>query len=104
MKDILPSHWDNPNGPRVLMKRVYYKKDVDELLERALVLDSWDDAWEFQGALFYKIKRHCDYAQSHKYFNDNERYEKSIKIIKRLCFFYKRLKQIRTNIVKVKNV
>lgn len=103
MKDILPSHWENPNGPRALMARVYYKKDVDELLERALVLDSWDDAFEFQGAIFYKIKRNCVYAQSHKYFNDEERYKKSIKTIKRLCFFYKCLGQIRTKLVEVKN-
>lgn len=104
MKDILPSHWDYPNGPRYMMKRVYYKDDVDKLLERALVFDSWDDVWEFQGALFYKIKRNCDYAQSNKYFNDKERYEKSIKTIKRLCFFYKCLKQIRTKIIEVENV
>lgn len=101
--EYLPSHWDYPNGPRCMMKRVYYKDDVDKLLERALVFDSWDDVWEFQEALFYKIKRNCDYAQSHKYFNDKERYKKSIKTIKRLCFFYKRLKQIRTKILEVAN-
>lgn len=87
MKDILPSHWENSNGTRAFMNRVYYKEDVDKLLDRALVLDSWDDVWEFQEALFYKIKRNCDYAQTHKYFNDKERYKKSIKTIKRLCFF-----------------
>ena len=98
MKDILPSHWENPNGTRALMNRVYYKKDVDKLLERALVIDSWDDVWEIQDAILIIIKRVCHWAQSHKYFNDKVCYEKNIKTIKRLCFYWRRLKQIRINV------
>lgn len=99
MKYVLPSHWDNPNGPRCMMKRVYYKDDVDKLLERSFVLDSWNDAWEIQDAIISKIKRVCCWAKTHKYFNNKERYENNIKTIKRLCFFYKCLKQIRLNII-----
>ena len=97
MECLLPSHWDS-RGPRCMMKRVYYKADVDKLLERSLVLDSWDEAFEIQEAILYRIKLHCDFAQSHKYFNDKERYENSVKIIKRLVFFWRCLKQIRTNL------
>ena len=66
MECLLPSHWDS-RGPRCMMKRVYYKADVDKLLERSLVLDSWDDAWEVQQAIFDRIKVHCRWAQTDKF-------------------------------------
>lgn len=75
----------------------------DKLLQRALVIDSWNDAWEIQAAIFTRIKRVCGWAQSNKCFDDKERFEECIEKIKRLCFFYKRLEQIRINVVEVKN-
>lgn len=98
-KNTLDSHLENPNGPRALMEKVYYKKDVDKLLERALILDSWDDAFEIQQAIFKQIKIVCGWIQSHKYFDDKESYKKGVEKIKRLVFFWKCLKQIRLNIM-----
>lgn len=97
MECLLPSHWDS-RGPRCMMKRVYYKADVDKLLERSLVLDSWDDAWEVQQAIFDRIKVHCRWAQTDKFLDNVGSYKKQVKEIKRLCFYWRRLEKIRTNI------
>lgn len=97
-KITLNSHWENPNGPRALMKEVYYKKDVDEIFNRSLVFDSWSDAWEVQRAILDRIKVYCQWAKSDKFFDDIGRYKNKVKEIKRLCFFWKCLEQIRLQI------
>lgn len=97
-ENTLNSHWENPKGPRALKKKVYYKKDVDKIIERSLVFDSWDDAWEVQEAIFDRIKVHCRWAQNDKFFDNVGNYKKQVKEIKRLCFYWRRFKQIRINI------
>lgn len=101
MEDILPSHWENSNGPRAIMNRVYYKKDVDELLERSLVFGSWGDVWEVQQAIFDRIKIYCQWAKSDKHFDDVGRYKKNVKVIKRLYSFWRCLNQIRIKFIDI---
>ena len=103
-KNKLNSHWENPNGPRALMKKVYYKKDVDKLLERSLFFDSWDGAWEVQRAIFDRIKVHCRWAKTDKYLNNVESFKEQVEEVKRLFSYWKCLGQIRENICYVETI
>lgn len=100
----LNSHWENPNGPRALMKKVYYKKDVDKLLERSLVFDSWDGAWEVQQAISDRIKVHCRWAQTDKFFNNVDSYKEQVEEVKRLFSYWRCLNKIRENICYVETI